>query len=457
MKPVVAILMKDPDRAKTRLRPALSGDARERLALTMFENTLAFFLRLRDGAGVGVVTPSPRVAEIARAQGAEAILEDGEGGINEAAAQAARWAVAKGAAALLVVHADVPTLVEDEVAALLEAARSNAVVIAESVDGGTNALLLSPPDAIDFRFGPHSAAAHAAGATAAGLRQARLRLPFLSRDLDTPDDLRAHFLAPGRGAGAQLTAFAVPGIPEIGAGDDVAVSILEAMSLGESALRPGDIVVVAQKIVSKSEGRLRRLSDFTPSPRALEIAEAIGKDARKVEAILSESTEILRAVRSGPDGLIITRHRNGWICANAGIDESNLGEGMESMLLLLPEDADRSAQTIRAGLESRCDGPIGVIVTDTFGRPWRQGLVNIAIGVAGVPAIVDWAGRVDAYGRALKATLPAFADEVAAAAGLLMQKDAGTPVVVVRDLRWRDSAEASARDVLRPIAQELFL
>jgi coenzyme F420-0:L-glutamate ligase/coenzyme F420-1:gamma-L-glutamate ligase len=119
----------------------------------------------------------------------------------------------------------------------------------------------------------------------------------------------------------------------------------------------------------------------------------------------------------------------------------------------LPEDPDASARAIRAALGKN----IGVLITDTFGRPWRQGLVNIAIGVAGVPAIVDWIGRTDAYGKALKATLPAFADEIAAAAGLLMQKDAGTPVVVVRDLDWGDNERASARDVLRPIAQELFL
>jgi coenzyme F420-0:L-glutamate ligase/coenzyme F420-1:gamma-L-glutamate ligase len=358
-----------------------------------------------------------------------------------------------------VIHADIPTLVEEEVAALVAAGAESAVVIAESVDGGTNALLLSPPDAIGFHFGPNSAAAHAAAARAARLSVAKLTLPFLSRDLDTPDDLSARpdLIAASFEPAGQFTAFAVPGVPEVRAGDDLGALIADALSHSGHDLQAGDIVVVAQKIVSKSEGRLRQLAEFAPSAKALEIAGAIGKDARKVEAILSESVEVLRAVKSGPDGLIITRHRNGWICANAGIDESNLGEGAEAMLLLLPEDADRSARTIRAGLEKRHGGPVGVVVTDTFGRPWRQGLVNIAIGVAGVPAIVDWIGRTDAYGRALKATLPAFADEVAAAAGLLMQKDAGTPVVVVRDLRWADNQAASARDVLRPIAQELFL
>lgn len=254
---------------------------------------------------------------------------------------------------------------------------------------------------------------------------------------------------------ASFSAFAVPGIPEVAEGDDLASLI--AVALDETHLEPGDIVVVAQKIVSKAEGRMKAYDDYVPSPEALCIADEIGKDARKVEAILSESSEVIRARRMGADGLLITRHRQGWICANAAIDESNLGAGKSGKLLLLPEDPDASARTLRAGLEKRFAGPIGVIVTDTFGRPWRNGLVNVAIGTAGVAAIVDWTDRTDAYGRGLKATLPAFADEIAAAAGLLMQKDAGRPVIVMRGLRWHDRPEASARDVLRPLSQELFL
>ncbi|MBX3577492.1 MAG: coenzyme F420-0:L-glutamate ligase [Rhizobiaceae bacterium] len=450
----VAILMKDPAQAKTRLKPVLGSDARERLALLMFENTLDHFLRLP--ARLAVVTPSDRIAGIARARGAAAVIEDGNG-IDAAAEAARRWALAEGAASLLVVHADIPTLDESEIATLLDAGNTRAVVIGESIDGGTNAILLTPPDAIGFRFGPSSAAAHEAAARSAGRTVARLRLPFLSRDLDTPDDLRAFasISAPPIDATA-LALLAVRGIPEIRADDDLGAIISEALSAAGIDLEAGDIVVVAQKIVSKSEARLRRLDDFAPSSRALEIADRIGKDARKVEAILSESADVLRAERMGADGLLITRHRAGWICANAGIDESNLGSDMGGMLMLLPEDADASARRIRDRLEHRFSGPVGVLVTDTFGRPWRNGLVNVAIGVAGVPALVDWAGRGDAYGRALKATLPALADEVAAAAGLLMQKDAGVPVVVVRGLEWTDRPEASARDVLRPIAQELF-
>jgi coenzyme F420-0:L-glutamate ligase/coenzyme F420-1:gamma-L-glutamate ligase len=340
-------------------------------------------------------------------------------------------------------------------AQLLAAGTRAEVVIAAARDGGTNALLLSPPDAIAFRFGPGSAARHEAAARASGKSVERLLLPHLSRDLDRPEDLAEAVRRPLDAA--SVYAFAPAGIGEIEAGADLARIVATAAEAQGTRIAPGDIVVVAQKIVSKSEGRMVPLAAFTPSDESLRLGREIGKDPRKVEAILRESESVVRAERRAPEGLLITRHRQGWICANAGIDESNLGGAHEGMLLLLPEDADASARRIRAGLEARCGGPIGVIVSDTFGRPWRNGLVNVAIGVAGVPVLVDWTGRTDAYGRGLKATIPAFADEVAAAAGLLMGKDAGRPAVVLRGLEWQDDPDAGARQVLRPIEQELFL
>ncbi|MET3662406.1 coenzyme F420-0:L-glutamate ligase [Aquamicrobium ahrensii] len=452
----IAILMKDPAEAKTRLKSALGNDARETLALLLFENTLGFFRRFHGDKPLAVVTPSERVAEIARAHEAVTLGQNGKPGINGAADRAAEWAASIGAERLLVIHADIPTLEAAEIASLIEAGCEVPVVVAESYDGGSNAILLSPPDAIPFRFGPGSAGAHEAAARSAGKECLRLALPNLRRDIDTPRDLLSASTAGCiRRQGVSL--FAVAGIPEIGAGDDLSAAIAQALSDMGGELKPRDIVIVAQKIVSKSEARMFPLDAFAPSDRAREIAAEIGKDARKVEAILSESTDILRARRQEPDGLLITRHRQGWICANAGIDQSNLGEGKDDMLLLLPEDPDASAARIKAGLETRYGGPIGVVVTDTFGRPWRHGLVNVAIGVAGVPAVVDWTVRADAYGRGLKATLPAFADELAAASGLLMQKDAGLPVVIIRGLPWSDTPSASAGDFLRPLSQELFL
>lgn len=451
-----AILMKDPSEAKSRLKPALTNDARENLALLLFDNTLDFLVAGHDGP-VGVVTRSALIAERAAAKGARVIPEEDGGDINAAAGLASAWAREAGADSLLVLHADIPTLAPGELEQLLAAGGRADVVIAQSRDGGTNALLMSPPDAIPFRFGPNSAAAHENTARAKGLDVERLLLPHLSRDVDRPEDLAVAIRLPSTGTGEGTRLFAVPGVGEVAAGDDLASIIADATDAAGLPLAPGDVVVVAQKIVSKSEGRMVPLADYAPSDEAIRLADQIGKDARKVEAILRESTAVVRARRQPPDGLLITRHRQGWICANAGIDESNLGEGRDGMLLLLPEDPDASARAIRTGLEARFGAPIGVIVSDTFGRPWRNGLVNIAIGVAGVPMLVDWTTRTDAYGRGLKATLPAFADELAAAAGLLMAKDAGLPVVVLRGLEWQDDREASARQVLRQIEQELFL
>lgn len=457
----IAILMKDPADAKTRLAMVLDFDAREQLALVMFENTLAFFTKNYRGREIGVVTPSARITKMTRGYGAQPIYDDGKRGINGAAAQAAEWAKSIDATSLLVIHADIPTLRKEEIDLLATAGKANAVVIGESTDYGTNALFLTPPDAIPFSFGVNSASAHAELARTLGRTYIRLRMPYLVTDIDTPDDLRACLKASAPPQAitprAGMEAIAVLGLPEVHAGAELADMIVEALSAQGIELNTRDIVVVAQKIVSKSEGRLVSLSDYIPSDKAVEIGLEIGKDPRKVEAILQESTDVIRARSQPPDGLLITRHEHGWICANAGIDESNIGQGQEGMLLLLPKDPDGSAARIRAGLEQRFPGPIGVVITDTFGRPWRHGLVNIAIGVAGVPAIVDWTKFADAYGRGLKATLPAFADEIAAAAGLLMQKDAGLPVIVVRGLAWVDDPRASARDVLRPISQEMFL
>lgn len=452
----IAILMKDPADAKTRLTPTVGNDAREALALLLFKNTLGFFQRFHKDRPLAVISPSNRIADIAFAHGAEAVVDDARGDINAAAARAREWAQRINATSLLIVHADIPTLETTELSELIKAGNSNAVALAESRDGGTNALMVSPPDAIPFRFGRNSASAHEAAACELGRTAIRLRLPHLSRDIDTPGDLVSCLLN-GELPDGTFTAIALRGLPEIREGDDLAALITEALVSVGAELKAHDIVVVAQKVVSKSEGRMVPLASYNPSPEAQRVADDIGKDARKVEAILQESSDILRARRQEPDGLLITRHRHGWICANAGIDESNLGDGNEGMLLLLPEDPDASARTIRAGIEKSYGGPIGVVVIDTFGRPWRHGLVNVAIGVAGVPAVVDWTTRTDAYGRGLKATLPAFADELAAAAGLLMQKDAGLPVVIIRGLSWADSQASSARDILRPIPQELFL
>jgi coenzyme F420-0:L-glutamate ligase/coenzyme F420-1:gamma-L-glutamate ligase len=248
--------------------------------------------------------------------------------------------------------------------------------------------------------------------------------------------------------------FALQGIPLVKAGDDVGALIVGALEANQCVLRDGDVVVVAQKIVSKAERRIRRASEIVASDEAVAYAGATGKDARKVQAILDESTEVVRVSGLPPEGVIIARHRHGWVCANAGIDESNVGE--DGALLLLPENPDESAQRIALRVCASTGVTPGVIVSDTFGRPWRRGLVNVAIGVANVPIVDDWVGRCDAFGRELQVSQQATADELAAAAGLLMGKASLTPVVIVRGLTWQFEASSRATQYVRPSKEDLF-
>ncbi|NTE89857.1 coenzyme F420-0:L-glutamate ligase [Agrobacterium rubi] len=248
---------------------------------------------------------------------------------------------------------------------------------------------------------------------------------------------------------------AVPGFPDVRQGDDLGELVAKALEHAECVLEDGDIIVVAQKVVSKAEGRFLHLRDIEPSPRALELASEIGSDPRKVQAVFDESTEIVRTARTRFGGLIIARHKNGWVSANAGIDESNVGRE-DGTILLLPEDADASAKRIGTALERSFGKQVGVLVTDTFGRPWRQGLVNITIGSYGVPPIIEWVGKPDAYGRSLNVTLQAFADEVAAAAGIFMKKDAGLPLILAKGLDWQWQDNASAQTYVRKLSEDLF-
>lgn len=252
----------------------------------------------------------------------------------------------------------------------------------------------------------------------------------------------------------ELRMIALDGVPQIGPGDDLGAIIADRARAQDLTLRDDDILIVAQKVVSKAENRFRDLAGIVPGAQAHELARVCGKDPRKVQAVLDESTEVVRVAGNGTTGVLITRHRQGWVMANAGIDESNLGQ--EGRILLLPEDPDASAEGIAARLASLSGARPGVIVTDTFGRPWRHGLVNVAIGVSGVAPIVDWIGTPDAYGRTLDVTQQALADEIATAAGLLMPKDRATPVVVLRGLTWTRNPHAGARRYVRAQKEDLF-
>jgi coenzyme F420-0:L-glutamate ligase/coenzyme F420-1:gamma-L-glutamate ligase len=239
----------------------------------------------------------------------------------------------------------------------------------------------------------------------------------------------------------------------VAAGADLAALVATALERAALALRADDVVVVAQKVVSKAENRWRRLDDVTPGAEALAIADRCGRDARLVELVLQESSEVVRVAPN----VLITRHRLGYVMANAGIDHSNTGIGPHGeSVLLLPEDPDASARRMRRALQVRYGVAPGVIVSDSFGRPWRLGTVNVAIGVAGLPALVDLRGAPDRDGRTLQMTQVAVADALAAGAGLVMgEATEGTPVVLVRGY----VAAAACNDgqsLIRAVDEDLF-
>jgi coenzyme F420-0:L-glutamate ligase / coenzyme F420-1:gamma-L-glutamate ligase len=242
-----------------------------------------------------------------------------------------------------------------------------------------------------------------------------------------------------------IQARALEGLPEVAPGDDLAALIAAAAP----DLREGDVLVVAHKVVSKAEGRVRALADIRPGPEAEALAPRVGKDPRHVQAILDESVELLRHER-----VLICRTRHGFVCANAGVDTSNAPAA--DTLVLLPEDPDASARRLRAALPGRP----AVVVADSFGRAWRVGQCDVAIGLAGLAAIDDWRGRRDRQGRELEATALAIADEAAAAADLARAgKDAGEPVVLVRGLErfvTADDGPGAAAALVRAAADDLF-
>ena len=231
-----------------------------------------------------------------------------------------------------------------------------------------------------------------------------------------------------------LEVIALTGLPLIKAGDDLVELI--ASSLKRNAVEPQaqDVLVVAQKIVSKAEGRVVDLATIKPSARAIALAADVAKDPRLVEIILSESVRVVRARR----GVLIVEHRLGFIMANAGVDQSNVGpaDGAQRALLL-PENPDRSAAALRIGLTAVIGIDLAVVINDSFGRAWRQGTTGVAIGAAGLPVLIDLRGRPDLFGRTLEVSVIGFADEIAAAASLVMgQADEASPVVLIRGLRW---------------------
>jgi coenzyme F420-0:L-glutamate ligase/coenzyme F420-1:gamma-L-glutamate ligase len=254
------------------------------------------------------------------------------------------------------------------------------------------------------------------------------------------------------GSPARLEAIALPGMPLVRPGDDLVRLIEDALTRAGLTLSPGDVLVVAQKIVSKAEGRMIRLETVQPSEEALRLAERAGKDPRLVEVILSESREVLR-VR---ENLIITRHRLGMVMANAGVDASNVDGANEGVVLMLPENPDASCARLGKAL-ARDGRHVGVIINDSIGRAWRRGQTGTAIGCWGLQALRDLRGEPDLFGRQLQVSEAAIADQLASVAALLQgQGDEGRPVVLVRGGFADPASAGSAADLIRPLEQDLF-
>jgi coenzyme F420-0:L-glutamate ligase / coenzyme F420-1:gamma-L-glutamate ligase len=249
---------------------------------------------------------------------------------------------------------------------------------------------------------------------------------------------------------ARLELIGLDGIPEVRPGDDLPALIVDAIHASDLDLADADVLVVTQKIVSKAEGRLVELASVEPSAFAAEWAERWGRDPRQVELVLRESASI---VRMAPGGLIISRTRHGLVCANAGVDVSNVGGG--EVAALLPLDPDASARAIRHGIGAALGVPPAVVISDSFGRPWRNGIVNVAIGSAGIEPLLDLRGTPDAAGREMQATVIAVADQLASAADLVGGKVDGRPVVLARGFAWR-SSEAGASVLVMERERDLF-
>ncbi|MEX0800463.1 MAG: coenzyme F420-0:L-glutamate ligase [Dehalococcoidia bacterium] len=246
----------------------------------------------------------------------------------------------------------------------------------------------------------------------------------------------------------ELRVIGVGGLPDVTEGAELAALILNAAAAQATALADGDIVVVTQKIVSKAEGRALALAEVEPGTDAVKLAAETEKDPRLVELILRESRRIVR--QAGP--VLITETRHGFVCANAGIDASNVAEGY---VCLLPEDPDASASAVRIALRERGGIEVAVVISDTFGRPWREGHTNVAVGVSGMEPFVDYVGQLDPYGNELRVSTLAVADELAAAAELVMGKLDGVPVAIVRGYDYPKGC-GTAQDMVRPPERDLF-
>ena len=252
-----------------------------------------------------------------------------------------------------------------------------------------------------------------------------------------------------------VSIFPIYGVSDINVGDNLAIIIGDCLEKSFNEVIDGDIICIAHKIFSKAEGNIYDLKDVSPSEEAISFAKKLNKDPRKVEVILNQSTRVIRAFKREDqnEGVMICEHRLGFISANAAVDESNVS-GTEKVITL-PDNPDLSSRNLQIELQNRFKVRLGVVMTDTFGRPWRLGQVNVAVGLAGVPATKKEQGNLDAWGKALFVTEPAFADEISAASGLVIKKASKTPIVLFRGLEWNHH-DSHGSDLLRKQEEDMF-
>lgn len=457
---VTAILpFRSIDSAKSRMSTMLSEAERREFSARLLERTLLALGHATSVNNVILVSPDPLARALARSGGHEA-LDDAGAELNAAITLGLNQATRNGAAAVLILPVDLAEISAAHIDALVGGWSGAQPGVLASPDGGTSALLVPLPRTFTPQFGANSAAAHRAELSGGGAEVETLVSP-LAADLDTPNDLLVAIererstVAPLRAAG--LLALPIDGLGEIQPGDDLPAMIAEcvaqiAASSTINGLRGDDVIAVTQKIVSKAEGAIVELASITPRPEAVEYAKRWSRDARQVEVVLQEATRVVRMDR----GVIITETAHGFVLANSGVDASNVGPRSGEVVTLLPRDPDGSARAIREAIRLRTGVAPGVIITDSFGRPWRLGITDVAIGVAGIAALEDLRGRPDADGRTMAATVRAVADQIAATAELALGKTARRPLALIRGARPQIAEDGSARSSLMPPDWDLF-
>jgi coenzyme F420-0:L-glutamate ligase/coenzyme F420-1:gamma-L-glutamate ligase len=447
------------DSAKSRMAPLLSEEERREFSARLLERTLLALGHATGVASVILVSPDPLARALARSGGHEA-LDDGGVDLNAAITLGVRRAEERGASAVLILPVDLAEVSSANIDALIRGWSGAQPGLLASPDGGTSAMLVPLPRTFAPQFGANSATAHRTELSRDGAAVEALASP-LATDLDTPDDLKAAVERERSTSGAApvqgLFALPIEGLGEIQSGDDLPAMIANCvadltLSRAIGGLRSDDVIAVTQKIVSKAEGAIVELATITPRPEAVEYAAKWSRDARQVEVVLQEAIRVVRMDR----GVIITETAHGFVLANSGVDASNVGPRSGEVVTLLPRDPDGSARAIREAIRLRTGVAPGVIITDSFGRPWRLGITDVAIGVAGIAALEDLRGKPDADGRTMAATVRAVADQIAATAELALGKTARRPLALIRGAHPQVAEDGSARSSLMPPDWDLF-